>query len=176
MIDLHNGNQTFDFDCGATALQTVMAYYGVDVRGDELMQTLGTTGEHGTPVSAMVEVARRQGFTVCVSNHWNLATLKQTVDAGYPVIVLLQAWADRYMTIDDWRADYAVGHYAIMIGHAKGVLLFEDPASVRRTWLREREFLARWHDRDDRTGEDYDHFGMMLGGKEPTLRTPQHMD
>ena len=47
MIDLHIGRQTYDFDCGAKALQTVMAYYGVDVREDELMETLGT-GTQGT--------------------------------------------------------------------------------------------------------------------------------
>jgi hypothetical protein len=29
MIDLPSGVQTFDFDCGAKALQLVMAYYGV---------------------------------------------------------------------------------------------------------------------------------------------------
>jgi predicted double-glycine peptidase len=32
MIELPSGRQTFDFDCGAKALQLVMAYYGVDVR------------------------------------------------------------------------------------------------------------------------------------------------
>ena len=58
MIDLHIGRQTFDFDCGAKALQTVMAYYGVEVREDELMAALGT-GEQGTPVASMVGVARQ---------------------------------------------------------------------------------------------------------------------
>jgi predicted double-glycine peptidase len=40
MIDLPGGRQTFDFDCGAKALQLVMAYYGLDVREDELMEEL----------------------------------------------------------------------------------------------------------------------------------------
>ena len=38
MINLPIGRQTFDFDCGAKALQIVMAYYGVDIREDKLME------------------------------------------------------------------------------------------------------------------------------------------
>lgn len=40
IIDLPGGRQTFDFDCGAKALQLVMAYYGVDVREDVLLGEL----------------------------------------------------------------------------------------------------------------------------------------
>jgi hypothetical protein len=97
------------------------------------------------------------------------------VDEGHPVIVLLQAWADRFMTIEDWRNNFDDGHYAIIIGYAQGVLLFEDPASFRRTWLREREFLARWHDRDPATGEILERFGMVLLGKAPAERTLERM-
>jgi predicted double-glycine peptidase len=175
MIQLHIGRQTFDFDCGAKALQTVMAYYGVEAREDELMKAIGT-GREGTPVSGMIAVAERHGFHVEAKDRWTLGQIKRFIDQGDPVIVLLQAWADRYMSIDDWRNDYEDGHYAIMIGYAKGVLLFEDPASFRRTWLREREFLARWHDVDPRTNTKYDRFGMVLLGKKPADMTPQHMD
>ncbi len=175
LIDLHSGRQTFDFDCGAQALQTVMAHYGVDVRGDILMSELGTTPA-GTPVKSMIDVARRHGFEVKAGNDWTLAQVKQFVDNGYPVIVLLQAWADRYMTLDDWRRTYDYGHYAIVIGHGKGVLVFEDPGSIRRTWLREIEFSARWHDTDEFTGELYRHFAMVLQGKQPDIRAVEHMD
>lgn len=175
MIDLHIGRQTYDFDCGAKALQTVMAYYGVDVREDELMETLGT-GTQGTPVTGMVGVAQKHGFQVKASGGWTLLEVKRTVESGHPVIVLVQAWVDRYMTREDWRNDYEDGHYAIVIGFAKGVVLFEDPASFRRTWLREREFMVRWHDRDGRMNDNYEHFGMVLLGKEPVSKTLEHMD
>jgi ABC-type bacteriocin/lantibiotic exporter with double-glycine peptidase domain len=174
VIDLHIGRQTFDFDCGAKALQTVMAYYGVEVREDELLEALGT-GAEGTSVTSMVGVAQNYGFQVKARAGWTLGEVKRTVEAGHPVIVLIQAWADRYMKLEDWRNDYGDGHYAIVIGFAKGVLLFEDPASFRRTWLRKREFLARWHDRGPRANETLVHFGMVLMGKEPVPKTPEHM-
>ena len=175
MINLHSGRQTFDFDCGPKALQTVMAYYGVEVREDELIEALGA-GEDGTSVAGMVAVAQRHGFQVKACSGWALREVKRTVETGNPVIILLQAWADRYMTLEGWRNDYDDGHYAIVIGFAKGVVLFEDPASFRRTWLREREFRARWHDRDSKTNEIFERFGMVLMGKQPVLKTFEHMD
>jgi len=175
MIDLHIGKQTYDYDCGAQALQTVMNYYGVEVDGDELIEKLSTS-EEGTPPQALITVAQSYGFEIKSGSQWSLNQVKQYVDAGTPVIVLLQAWADRYMALDDWRSDWDDGHYAIVIGLNKDVLLFEDPATIRRTWLREREFLARWHDVDTKTGEKYEHFGMVLLGKQPAKLSLEHMD
>lgn len=175
MINLHGGRQTFDFDCGAKALQIVMAYYGIDVREDELLGELGT-GRDGTRVNRMISVAEARGFSVKARQDMSLREVKRYIDEGQPVIVLLQAWAERFMTLNNWRNDNDDGHYAIMIGHARGVLLFEDPASFRRTWLREYEFMARWHDLDADRNQRYDRFGMVLLGKEPILYTAQHMD
>ncbi len=175
MIDLHIGKQNYEYDCGAQALQTVMNYYGVEVGGDELIEKLGTS-EEGTPPQAMISVAQSYGFEVKSGSQWSLNQVKQYVDTGTPVIVLLQAWADRYMALDDWRRDWDDGHYAIVIGLNKDVLLFEDPATIRRTWLREREFLARWHDLDIKTGEKYEHFGMVLLGRQPAKLSLEHMD
>lgn len=177
MIDLHMGigRQTYDYDCGVQALKSVMGYFSVDVPTDELMAVLGTS-EDGTPPQAMIAAAQQYGFTVESGTQWSLNQVRQHVDAGSPVIVLLQAWADRYMTIDDWRRNWDDGHYAIVIGFNKDVLLFEDPASIRRTWLREREFLARWHDVEPKTGKKYEHFGMVLLGKQPAKLSLEHMD
>jgi len=174
IIELHSGRQLFDFDCGAQALQIVLAYYGVEIRGDEMMKALGT-GPDGTSVGSMISFSESLGFQVEAGPGWTLTKLKGFVDERHPVIVLLQAWADRYMTLDDWRKDDEDGHYAVVIGHAKGVLLFEDPASFRRTWLRETEFLARWHDRDTDTGKRLERFAMVLLGKKPAERILEYM-
>ncbi|MFH1122748.1 MAG: hypothetical protein V1758_03725 [Pseudomonadota bacterium] len=55
-------------------------------------------------------------------------------------------------------------------------MIFEDPASFRRTWLSEEEFLARWHDFDSRTNAKLERFMMVLLGKEPVSRAVEHMD
>ncbi len=175
MINLKIARQTFDFDCGAKVLQTVMAYYGVEVREDELMKELHTNSD-GTSVANIVKAAQDRGFEVYKKNGFPLEEVKRFVDEGHPVMVVLQAWADRYMTLADWKEDYDDGHYAVVIGHQNGIIIFEDPASFRRTWLSEEEFLVRWHDMDAKTGKKYEHFGMVLIGKVPAAPAVEHMD
>jgi predicted double-glycine peptidase len=174
IINLHITRQTYDFDCGAKALQTVMAYYGVDVREDKLIKELGSN-DNGTTVDKMVSMAQFYGFQVKTQEYLTLQDLKEYIKKGTPVIVLLQAWADRYMTLNDWREDDDDGHYAIVIGYARKVLIFEDPSSFRRTWLREKEFLARWHDVDAEINKKYERFGMVLFGRDTNRLMLEHM-
>ena len=152
MIDLPIGRQTFDFDCGAKALQIVMAYYGGDVREDELLKALEYHG-NGIPANNMMSVANKMGFEVLAKSGFSLEQIGQFVDENQPVIVLVQAWAERYMTLEDWRQGNEDGHYVIVIGHTGPIIIFEDPASFRRTWMTEEEFIARGHDVDPETKE-----------------------
>ena len=175
MINLHVTRQTFDFDCGVKALQTVMAYYGVHVREDKLIKELGADQE-GARVERMIAVAEAKGFRVQAKEHMTIAELKRNVENGTPVIILLQAWAERPMTHKDWESDVEDGHYAIVIGYQERRLIFEDPASFHRTWLSEQEFALRWHDLDANKGYMYQNFGMVLLGKEPLVHSPRHMD
>jgi len=175
MINLRIGRQAFDFDCGPKALQMVMEYYGVEIREDILIKELGTD-KNGTSVDSMIFVAEKNGFKVFTATEVSLEQLKDFVDGGSPVIVLVQAWGERYMTLEDWKADYDDGHYAIVIGYNGNIIIFEDPSSIRRTWLAEEEFLSRWHDIDPRTNKKLEHFAMVLMGKEPVRKGVEHMD
>ncbi|MDD4858780.1 MAG: cysteine peptidase family C39 domain-containing protein [Dehalococcoidales bacterium] len=175
MINLPSVRQTFDYDCGAKALQTVMAYYGVEVREDELMAQLGCISS-GTSPKKMISLAEKKGFEVKASCGTSLATVRKYVDEETPVIVLLQAWADRYMTNDDWKVDNDDGHYAIIVWYINNIIVFEDPSSFRRTYLTEDELIARWHDVDPATQERFDQFAMVLRGKQPASKKMEHMD
>jgi predicted double-glycine peptidase len=174
MINLRIARQSSDFDCGATALQVVLEYYGVEMRNDELLKEL-QTDEYGTCVDNIIALSKNKGFTVFASELVSLKELKQFIDEGYPVIVLVQAWAERHMTIEGWKTDYEDGHYVVVIGYQGPIIVFEDPSSTRRTWLTEREFLARWHDRYFKTGRKLEHFAIVLKGKEPIVKIPEHM-
>ena len=177
MIELPMGRQTFDFDCGAKALQLVMAYYGIDVREDELMKELRCDAD-GVPVQNMISVAEAKGFQVIGKCGFSLEEVKQFVNQKHPVIVLVQAWSERYMKLEDWGEDNDDGHYVIVIDHHGGVILFEDPASFRKTWMTEEEFIIRWHDIDPRTQQTLEHFALVLLGKEPAPPNKifEHMD
>ncbi len=175
VIDLPSGRQTFSFDCGAKALQLIMAYYGVDVREDELLGEL-QCDQYGTPLANMIRVAEKHGFQVSAGNGASVDTVKQYLDANHPVIVLVQAWAQRYMALEDWKANYDNGHYVIVIGYDDRIIIFEDPASLGRTWMTEEEFIARWHDMDPHTQQKFERFAMALLGREPARKVLEHLD
>jgi ABC-type bacteriocin/lantibiotic exporter with double-glycine peptidase domain len=170
IIDLPSGRQAFDFDCGAKALQIVMAYYGLDITEGRLIKELKSSSE-GTSVNNMISFAEKKGFKVVAQCGAALKTIKEYIDKSIPVIVLVQAWADKYMTLEDWKDDNDDGHYVIVMGYSGSIIVFEDPASFRRTWLTEEEFLVRWHDIDSITNTRLEQFYMVLLGKEPV---PQH--
>jgi predicted double-glycine peptidase len=94
-----------------------------------------------------------------------LQEVRQFADKKHPVIVLVQAWAEKHMTLEDWRQGNDNGHYVVIIAHSDGVIVFEDPASFRKTWMTEEEFMNRWHDIDPRTGRKVDRFGLVMLGK-----------
>lgn len=175
VIDLNDMRQTFDFDCGAKALQTMFAFYGDNIREDGLLKELGTTKD-GTKVRSLMKAAKSHGYKVKAGS-LGFETLKETVNKGLPVIVLVQAWADKMMTLEDWQKDWDDGHYVIVIGVEDDIVVFEDPSSIRRTWMSKDEFLARWHDVDSDSDEKFQNFAMIIYGKPPRPQTKtEHMD
>ena len=107
---------------------------------------------------------------------WTIEDIKKYIDEGHPILVSLQAWAEDYLTISEWRSNYDDGHYAIVVGYNDKVIFFADPSSFHRTWLKHSEFMARWHDKDLETGEKLEQFAMVLLGRDPVGRTDEHME
>jgi predicted double-glycine peptidase len=171
---LPSGRQTFEFDCGPKSLQLVLAYYGFDAREDELMRRLKTDNQ-GTRIREMISVAASYGFQVVAGENASLKMVKGYINARTPVIVLVQAWADRYMTLADWRKTNDYGHYVVVIGYTDKSILFEDPAHISRCWLSYMELLSRWHDKDPETGRIINRFILALTGLPPAPRMPAHM-
>lgn len=177
LINLPTGRQSYDFDCGVKAFQLVMAYYGLDIAEGELIEELKSSS-NGTPFKNIISAAEKRGFQVIARTGFTLDEVRDFVNKGTPVIVLVQAWADRFMTLDDWKIDNDDGHYVIVIGFSDSIIVFEDPSSFRRTWMTEEEFLIRWHDIDLETKERLDQFAMVFLGKEPAPphESVEHMD
>lgn len=167
-----NLRQTHDYDCGAQAIQSVLAYYGIDVRESEIMELAGTT-EHGTFPGSIKKVVQDHGLSVDF-REMSIEEVKQHIDKKIPVILLLQAWAGKGGM--DWQNDWENGHYAIAIGYDKSKIYFEDPASIFRTYLTYDELRARWHDTD--RDKKYVNYGMAVYGKTPAYHPEKviHMD
>ena len=146
LLEFPELRQTYNYDCGAAALSSVLAYYGIDVREDYLMH-IAKTVEDGTTTNGMVAALQYYGLET-VAGVMSIDDLKQAIDSGWPIIIALQAYRDKPILYPD---DWDDGHYVVVIGYNGRRIFCEDPSSFKRTWLSFAELMDRWHDVDGET-------------------------
>jgi len=166
--------QATPYTCSASALQAVLAYYGVEASEDLLAKELGATPEDGAPPEAIVRVAVAHGLAATKRENMTVDDLAAEITQGRPVIVEIQAWSDAPRT--SWADDWDDGHYAIVIAVEGDRLVFEDPSVLgSRAVLSRREFEERWHDDDG--GYRNVRAGIVFGSKRPAPPPARiHMD
>ena len=168
-LDFPEFRQIFNYDCGVTALQQVLIYYGIEKREDELIKLLSTEKtsiiEHGTKLTKMVDVANYYGLNAEITRNTTINKIKSLIDKGIPPILLLQAWKDYSVNNLDWNKDFKDGHYVVAVGYNDYCLFFEDPASVVRTYLTFDELKTRWHDVDDNNKTKNHNVAVVITGE-----------
>lgn len=165
--------QTFEYDCGAKALQSVLAYYGMDVSEEIVMKEVRTSRREGTDFVNIVAAVRKHGLKVD-SKRMSVDDLKRYISKGIPVIVLLQAWVGNEDIA--WKDRWHPGHYAVAIGFDSRKIYFEDPAIFNRSFLTYAELEERWHDMT--RGRKILNRGIAVYGRKPVYDPKKvvHMD
>lgn len=163
LIELPILRQTYNYDCGAKALQSVLAYYGKEVREDKIMKLAKTNSKQGTPIAGIKKVLKKNKINF-LAKKLTLEELKHALREKKPVIILIQAWTNQKCIC--WEKDWADGHYVVAIGYDKKNIYFEDPSSFERTYISQEEFLKRWHD-EDTNHKKYYQYGIIIHGEKP---------
>jgi predicted double-glycine peptidase len=172
--------QVFNFDCGASALQACLAYYGFDMREDKIMKMLDSrpTDEfnNGSKISAIIKVAEEFKLKANKVDGMKPEDLIDYIKQDIPVIILLQAWRDS-QSPSNWETDFSDGHYVVAVGYNKSDILFEDPSSYMRSYLSYDELATRWHSRGDDNKTKIYGTGIVVKGK-PKFKegAVSHMD
>jgi predicted double-glycine peptidase len=162
LLPLPDVRQHTNYACGAGALQAVLAYYGVDVRGDTLMANLGTDDKIGTRWWEIVRVAKEHGLEAASREHMTSYELARHLDRGEPVLMPIQAWLDDVPPDPGgWAAATEWGHYVVAVGYDTERFYFEDPAMFGVGYIPRAELEARWHDFDE-FGTRLEHFGIVF--------------
>lgn len=166
LIRLPLTRQARSFTCGVSALQSVLAYYGEEIREDDLAKKLKSNYSEGTAYRNIAKYAESRGFHVDIHKDMTLADLKGIIDRKLPVIVLLQAWAGRPI---DYRDAWTEGHYVVATGYDTKNIYFMDPSTLGNfAYIPEAEFVDRWHDTDGK--EKLTHFGMVVTKDKPSYQ------
>jgi len=155
-----NLRQTYNYDCGAQALQSVLAYYGIDIREGEIIRVAKTTKKYGTTSHNLALAIEHYGLKYDMRER-TIDEVKDLISQNVPVILSLQAWTEDPDV--DWKNDWNDGHYAVAIGYDDKKIIFEDPSNFQRAYLSYEELEDRWHDKDA-DGEKYDHLGIAVYG------------
>ncbi len=165
--------QTYCWDCGASVVQSILAYYGIDIRGEVAMKLTKTTKD-GTPISGIKKAVKKFNLRR-KAEKMTIEDIKKYLDKEIPVILLVQAWTKKRNI--NWKKNWNDGHYVVAIGYDSNKLYFEDPSVSSRTFLTYEEFKKRWHDIDV-NGKKYINWGMAVFGKKVNydLSKPIHMD
>ena len=164
--------QMTTYTCGVSALQTILFYYGIDTREADLARKLKNTSS-GTEVKHIVRVAKEYGLKAN-AKQMTAADLKNYIKQNIPVIIAIQAWADKNT---NYEKDYDDGHYVVAIGYTPESFIFEDPSTIGRGFIPYSELEKRWHD----VGSDnkkVEHLGIAIYGKKPkfNMNILEHID
>ncbi len=166
--------QSTSYTCSASALQAILAYYGIEASEDDLAKELGATPKDGAPPEAIARVAHAHGLDATVRDNMTVEELATEVAQRRPPIVDLQAWADAPRKA--WSDDWEDGHYVVLVALDGDQLVFEDPSVLgSRAVLKRDELEQRWHDED--SARRHVRTGIVFGGKAPAPPPPRvHMD
>jgi len=152
--------QSSDYTCGVAVLQSILYFHDAqdDYSEETLVKELKADPVNGTSYQTMADFARSKGYLVDIRTGMTLNDIRNFIDNGIPVIVLIQAWAE---SLVDYSQDWEDGHYAVAIGYDRDTVYFMDPSTMGNyTYLPNQEFLDRWHDEDK--GVRLDRFGMII--------------
>lgn len=175
--------QCYHYDCGASAMESVLSYYGIDICEGDMIKIAKTT-KRGTPIKSFEIVAKKFNLKFKSSENMDIEILKKNINNKYPTIIALQAWVGREIKgkwaakkIKEWGRVWNQGHYAAAIGYDSKRIYFEDPSATIRTYLTFDELKKRWHDRDGK-GHKLFNWGIVFYGKKPNYNFNKidHMD
>jgi len=152
--------QTYEWDCGAKALQTVLVYYGTEIREELIIKYAKTNPKNGTSISKMQYILEKFKLKFDAKS-MTIKDLKKYIDKKIPIIILLQAWGEK----NNYANDFHDNHWVVAIGYDTNKIIFEDPYSFKRTFLKNKELEERWHAKEN--GKKIFNYGIAVFGKKP---------
>jgi len=120
------------YQCGPASLAGVLNYWGVTVTPDDVARNIFSASARGTLTIDMVLYAQQKGLSA-EQYKGSLENLKQNIDSGYPVVVL----------VDYGGAFYQMNHFMVIFGYnERGILA--NSGKDHEKFIPEDDFLKSW--------------------------------
>lgn len=153
--------QADGYGCGVACLQSVLYFYGKELDYETIKKAVKASPENGTDHRNIIKFVQTLGLKVEVRKGMTTFELQDLIDQEKPVILILQAWADRGKNVaQGWDS----GHYAVGIGYDSNNIYMMDPSTLGHyAFIPIEEFVSRWHDKDGNIR--LVHAGIIISGK-----------
>jgi predicted double-glycine peptidase len=173
---LNQTRQSTEYSCGASALRSVLTYWGRDVDEAELMKLLGTTSDEGTYPEDLVRGAHALGFEAEAKENLALDDVAQFTAKGDPMIALGQFWRSQRNSPASVVEDWENGHYVVVLGVDKDCVYFQDPnIRMSKAFVPRKACEAHWHQvmcGDLANNPELIHLGIFVRGEKPAPPKP----
>jgi len=154
--------QTFEYDCGATAIQSILLYYGIEIKANKIITYAKTDEKSGTFIKDTEAVFLQYGLKYD-SQTLSILDLESYLKKKIPVMILLQAWS---ATQKNYSTSYKDGHWVVAIGFDSQNIYFADPYISAISFIPKKEFKSRWHGKEGR--KKIQNYGIAVFGKRPS--------
>jgi predicted double-glycine peptidase len=143
---LNQTRQSTEYSCGASALRSVLSYWGKDIDEAQLMTLIGTTSEEGTYPENIVRGARALGLEAEAKENLTLDEVARFTANGDPMIALGQFWRSQQNSAAVVDDDWENGHYVVVLGIDQDCVYFQDPyIRMGKAFVPRKRFEAHWH-------------------------------
>ena len=159
LLNFPRTRQATCYTCAENVVQKVCEYYGDDYREMDLAVLMKADPVKGTDVENIVRFFESHtDLKIAVKENMTIPNLWNYLNRNIPV-------ADDPDKFDKLWAD---GHFTVAIGYSRTAILFSDPAVSEIGYIKNKELLTRWHDKDGGfNGARYHRLGIAVYGKEP---------
>ena len=171
---LKRTRQVTEYSCGASALQSVLSYWGRDIDEEELMKLMYTSFEEGTYPEDMVRGAQALGFTAEARENLTIDDLRKFTAKGDPVIALGQFWRSASGSPKNVTEGWDSGHWVVVLGVDDDYVYFQDPfMRMSKAFVPRKAFEDHWHQvmgGDLKKNPKLMHLGIFVRGEKPAER------
>ncbi|MEW6614946.1 MAG: C39 family peptidase [Thermodesulfobacteriota bacterium] len=124
------------YQCGPASLAGVLSYWGVKVSPEIIATEIYSKSAKGTLNLDMVLYVQKRGLDVVQASS-SFKSLKENIDLGYPVIVL----------VDYGFWVYQQNHFMVIVGYNENGVIANSGRN-RYKFIREEDFLKSWEKTD----------------------------
>ena len=143
ILDFPRIQQPDSSSCGHACIAMTLQYFEFrEEVGDLEKLPQSKKDKNGLEPESIIDIFKKFGIKASIKRDLSFEDIKGSIDNKKPIIVEIQAYSKKEK---DLIKSYENGHYVVIIGYTLDNIIFADPNSYFKTYLKYEDFFQRWH-------------------------------